>query len=65
MVGNVTISDSQVNDNKAIGMYSGGIVLLLGGATVTDGGQVDGNSNNGPGGGIAANFGGDGHDQWW
>ena len=37
-------------------MYSGGIVILLGGVTVTDGSQIDGNSNNGPGGGIAANF---------
>ena len=39
-------------------MYSGGIGILLGGITVTDGSQIDGNSNNGPGGGIAANFGG-------
>ncbi len=37
-------------------MYSGGIVILLGGVTVTDGSQIDGNSANGPGGGIAANF---------
>ena len=58
MDGNVIISGSQVNNNKTIGMYSGGIVVLLGSATVTDGSQVDGNSNNGPGGGIAANFGG-------
>ncbi len=48
-------------------MYSGGIVLLLGGASILDGSQVDGNTNNGPGGGIAANFEGpvivDGHSQ--
>ena len=60
MDGNVTISDSdsQVSNNKTPGMYCGGIVSLLGSATVTDGSQVDGNTNNGPGGGIAANFGG-------
>jgi hypothetical protein len=58
MDGNVIIAGSHVNNNRTIGMYSGGIVLLLGGVTVTDGSQVDGNSNNGPGGGIAANFGG-------
>ena len=56
MAGNVIVSDSQVSDNKTIGMYSGGIVILLGGVTVTDGSEIDGNSNNGPGGGIAANF---------
>src|SRR6185295_16306529 len=39
-------------------MYSGGIVVGLGSITVTNWSQVDGNSNNGPGGGIAANFGG-------
>ena len=37
-------------------MYSAGIVSLLGGVTATDGSQIDGNSANGPGGGIAANF---------
>jgi hypothetical protein len=58
MDGNVIIAGSQVNNNRTIGMYSGGIVLLLGGVTVTDLSQVDGNTNNGPGGGIAANFGG-------
>ncbi len=56
--GNVAIVDSQVDNNRSNGMYSGGIGILLGGITVTDGSQIDGNSNNGPGGGIAANFGG-------
>ena len=56
MAGNVMVSDSQVNDDRSVGMFSGGIVILLGGVTVTDGSQIDGNSNNGPGGGIAANF---------
>jgi hypothetical protein len=37
-------------------MYSGGIVVGLGDVTVTDGSQIDGNTNHGPGGGIAANF---------
>lgn len=58
MIGNVYVSESQVSNNKTIGMYSGGIVLLLGGVTVTNGSQVNGNTNVGPGGGIAANFGG-------
>jgi fibronectin-binding autotransporter adhesin len=56
--GNVVIADSQVDNNRSNGMYSGGIGILLGGITVTGGSQIDGNSNNGPGGGIAANFGG-------
>jgi fibronectin-binding autotransporter adhesin len=56
--GNVVIADSQVDNNRSNGMYSGGIGILLGGITVTDGSQIDGDSNNGPGGGIAANFGG-------
>ncbi len=56
--GNVVIADSQVDNNRSNGMYSGGIGILLGGITVTVGSQIDGNSNNGPGGGIAANFGG-------
>jgi hypothetical protein len=54
----VFISQSQVNGNKTIGMYSGGVVILLGGVTVTDHSQINGNTNTGPGGGIAANFGG-------
>jgi hypothetical protein len=56
--GNVFVSDSQVSNNRAVGMYSGGIVILVGSVTITNGSHVDGNSNNGPGGGIAANFGG-------
>jgi hypothetical protein len=57
VVGNITISGSQVSNNHTVGMYSGGIVSVLGNVTVTDGTQVNGNSNAGPGGGIAANFG--------
>jgi hypothetical protein len=37
-------------------MYSGGIVVALGDVTVSDGSQIDDNTNRGPGGGIAANF---------
>ena len=55
-LGQVTVSASQVSHNRTVGMYSGGIVLLLGGANILDGSQVDDNTNDGPGGGIAANF---------
>jgi hypothetical protein len=55
-LGQVTVSASQVSHNRTVGMYSGGIVLLLGGANIINGSQVDDNTNNGPGGGIAANF---------
>ncbi len=55
-IGYVTVDDSQVDGNLTRGMYSGGIVLLLGGTSVLGGSQVDGNTNTGPGGGIAANF---------
>jgi len=54
--GSVLVSDSQVNDNQTVGMYSGGILVTLGNVRVTDHSQVDRNTNNGPGGGIAANF---------
>ena len=52
------VSRSQVSYNHSIGMYSSGIVVGLGSVTVTSGSRVNWNSNNGPGGGIAANFGG-------
>jgi hypothetical protein len=38
-------------------MYSGGIVSLLGNVTIENGSRIIGNTNNGPGGGIACNFG--------
>jgi hypothetical protein len=57
-IGNVFVSRSQVSHNHSVGMYSSGIVVGLGSVTVTSGSQVNWNSNNGPGGGIAANFGG-------
>lgn len=57
-VGNVYVSRSQVSGNHSIGMYSSGIVVGLGSVTVTSGSRVNRNTNNGPGGGIAANFGG-------
>jgi fibronectin-binding autotransporter adhesin len=57
-VGDVFVSRSQVSYNQSVGMYSSGIVSGLGSVTVTSGSRVDWNSNNGPGGGIAANFGG-------
>jgi hypothetical protein len=57
-VGNVFVSRSNVSYNHSVGMYSSGIVVALGSVTVTSGSRVNWNSNNGPGGGIAANFGG-------
>ena len=56
MAGNVIVSASQVNNNTAVGMYSAGIVILLGGVTVTDGSQIEATPPMAPGGGIAANF---------
>jgi hypothetical protein len=57
-VGSVYLRHSEVSYNHSVGMYSAGIVILLGGVTITAGSRVDWNRNNGPGGGIAANFGG-------
>jgi hypothetical protein len=57
-VGSVYLSHSDVSYNYSVGMYSSGIVILLGGVTIAAGSHVDWNRNNGPGGGIAANFGG-------
>src|SRR6202011_2256428 len=57
-VGNVFVSRSQVSYHHSVGMYSSGIVIGLGSVTVGSGSRVNWNSNNGPGGGIAANFGG-------
>jgi hypothetical protein len=57
-IGDVFVSRSQVSYNHSVGMYSSGIVVGLGSVTVTSGSRINWNSNNGPGGGIAANFGG-------
>lgn len=56
--GSVYVSQSQVSHNHSVGMYSSGIVIGLGGVTVTAGSKINWNTNRGPGGGIAANFGG-------
>ena len=57
-IGDVLVSRSQVSDNHSLGMYSSGIVSGLGSVTVTQHSRINGNTNRGPGGGIAANFGG-------
>src|SRR5262249_29537735 len=44
-VGNIYISGSQVSNNHTVGMYSGGIVSVLGNVTVTDSSQINGNTN--------------------
>jgi hypothetical protein len=56
--GSVYVSQSEVSYNHSVGMYSAGIVILLGDVTITRGSSVDWNRNNGPGGRIAANFSG-------
>lgn len=54
-LGTVLISQSEVCGNKTIGMYSGGIVSLVGDVIIQDGSKINYNSNAGPGGGIACN----------
>ena len=54
--GDVSLTDSQVVDNKTVGMYSGGIVSLVGDVKVQRS-LISGNTNRGPGGGIAMNVG--------
>src|SRR5207244_2270120 len=55
-MGTVYVSDSEISNNKTFGMYSGGIVSLIGDTIVTNS-RIMGNTNNGQGGGIAANIG--------
>lgn len=55
-MGDVYISNSQVCNNKTLGMYSGGIVALVG-EIIIKSSLICGNTNNGPGGGLAMNFG--------
>jgi hypothetical protein len=57
-IGDVYVEHSQVSYNTSVGMFSAGIVVGLGSVTVTSNSRIIGNVNNGPGGGIAANFGG-------
>lgn len=56
-LGTVYISNSEVCDNKTVGMYSGGIVTLIGSVIVNSQSKISRNSNRGPGGGIAVNLG--------
>jgi len=56
--GTVYLSESQICNNKTVGMYSGGIVSLTGDVLITNGSQILKNINRGPGGGIAVNIGG-------
>ena len=55
--GTVYVSNSEICDNNTVGMYSGGIVSLIGNVIVTAGSKIMRNSNRGPGGGIAVNVG--------
>lgn len=56
-LGTTYVSNSQICDNKTVGMYSAGVVSLLGDVIVVDGSEICRNHNRGPGGGIAANIG--------
>lgn len=55
-LGTVYMTDSKICNNKALGMYCGGIVSLFGDVFVKNS-DLSGNSNNGPGGAIALNIG--------
>ena len=55
-LGTVTISNSKICDNRTVGMFSGGIVSLVGDVVVNNS-SIQRNSNRGPGGGIALNVG--------
>jgi hypothetical protein len=54
--GYVYINDSYVEHNKTLGMYSGGIVSVLGDVIVSEHSRINHNTNQGPGGAIATNF---------
>jgi predicted outer membrane repeat protein len=56
-MGTVNISDSKIHANKTKGMFSGGIVSLVGDVVVTNHSEISENTNQGPGGGIAVNIG--------
>ena len=55
-LGSVYLTESEISENKTVGMFSGGIVSLVGDVFVFNS-KVSGNTNRGPGGGIAMNFG--------
>jgi hypothetical protein len=57
ILGTVFLSQSQICHNKTVGMYSGGIISLVGNIEITNHSQIIGNSNCGPGGGLAMNLG--------
>lgn len=56
VLGLVYLFQSQVSYNKTAGMYSGGVVVVVGELNVSQS-TVQGNTNRGPGGGLAMNFG--------
>jgi hypothetical protein len=56
-MGIVNVSDSKIHANETLGMFSGGIVSLVGDVIVTDHSEISKNLNKGPGGGIAVNIG--------
>lgn len=57
-VGSVFVSNSSICFNTGLGMYSSGIVSLIGDVIITDQSILEGNINAGPGGSIACNFNG-------
>jgi len=56
-LGTVYVSESEVSNNKTLGMYSGGIVTIIADVIINKNSKIEGNHNRGPGGGIAVNVG--------
>lgn len=54
--GNVFLYHGRITDNQTVGMYSAGIVSLVGDVTVEHS-KIMNNANKGPGGGVALNIG--------
>src|SRR5665648_51487 len=56
-MGTVYLDNSQICDNKTVGMYSAGVVTLVGNVVLCNHSKIMRNTNRGPGGGIAVNIG--------
>ena len=56
-MGTVYLSNSEICDNRTVGMFSGGVVTLVGDVVLSNHSKIMRNTNRGPGGGIAVNIG--------
>ena len=54
--GNVKLNRCKIVNNRTEGMFSGGIVSIVGDVSLSNT-EITGNTNKGPGGGVALNFG--------